>query len=235
MIQFIYPSICAKCSNKVFNNNDFCPSCWKGILFISDPYCAKCGSPLISQFYNDDHLCKAQNHCYDMVKSAIVYNDFAKEMIAKFKYEDQIYLSMPLSSLLIKCIASLIDSVHLIATVPMHSIHLRERKYNPSAILASDVAKHYDKLFIADLLIKKTKTKRQNLLTLKERQVNLKNAFIVNGKYQDMIKNKVILLIDDIITTGNTVNECSKALLKCGAKKVYIGTVAKTMLYREKV
>lgn len=119
--------------------------------------------------------------------------------------------------------------IDYIVSVPMHLSKLRKRGYNQSFLLANDLAKITGIDFIKDLLIKVKNTKRQVGLNISKRKTNLKDSFSVKDKYKDIIRGKNILIIDDVFTTGSTINECARILKIYGkVDKVMSLTVAKT-------
>ncbi len=119
-----------------------------------------------------------------------------------------------------------INNCDIICAVPLHKKRLRQRKFNQAALIAKFLDR---KKFNPDLLWRLVNTVSQVKLKREERERNLKKAFLVNKKYRNSIKDKTILLIDDVATTGATINNCAKALKKAGAKKVVVLTIAKTV------
>jgi ComF family protein len=115
--------------------------------------------------------------------------------------------------------------------VPLHKKRLLQRKFNQSALLAKNLQKLAPQLiFFSDFLIRTKHTKPQTTLKKKQRENNLKNAFALNEKYSNQVRGKNFLLIDDVTTTGATLENCAKVLKKHGAKKIVTLTIAKTAL-----
>ncbi|MDX1924752.1 MAG: ComF family protein [Rickettsiaceae bacterium] len=161
---------------------------------------------------------------YDMSRSLLRYDDNAKSIIFNFKYNDKTYLSNFFVKMMIAKYSSLIEDVDIITYVPMHKFKRIFRLYNQAWVLANAVAKASNKKLRPNLIIKKRNTKSQTTLSKTLRKTNLIDNFEVRTRL-DGLK---ILLIDDVITTGSTVNYCAKALKKQGAQKVYILSIAKT-------
>jgi ComF family protein len=125
------------------------------------------------------------------------------------------------------------ESVDFIAAAPLHYKKLRSRKFNQAILLVKELLKHCkttQPIFLPDILVRKKHTIAQIGLRKQAREQNLQNAFEVKKKYQNLIKDKKILLIDDVITTGATLNNCAKAFKKYGAKEVIVLTIAKTVI-----
>ena len=158
--------------------------------------------------------------------SACIYDSSLKELVHSFKYKGKSVLAKVFSRLMIDYIKDNpeITDVDLIAVVPLHKERLREREFNQSLLVAGPIAKEYS-LLIANTLEKIRKTRYQNELSKSERLKNLRGAFGLSPKAD--IKNKNILLIDDVMTTGATLSECAKILLNYGAGGVTCFTLAR--------
>lgn len=109
--------------------------------------------------------------------------------------------------------------------VPLHPQRLREREFNQSAIIASVISSRFDIAMLTNVLLRQRYTKPQVELGFRERKENVEGAFILQNKEAVMGRN--IILVDDVFTTGSTVNECAKVLKKNGAEKVYVITIAR--------
>jgi ComF family protein len=126
----------------------------------------------------------------------------------------------------------IIEKIDILIPVPLHKKRLIERKYNQSLLLCREITKRTNKKTIANFLFKIKHTKAQVKLNEKDRVSNLKKTFFVNEKYLKEIenyKNLNFAIIDDVVTTGTTINECTKALNNAGIKNVYSMTFAKTI------
>ena len=161
-----------------------------------------------------------------MAYSACLYEGTLKELIHKFKYNGRTALLNIFSKLMIDCIKENPEIVNtdLITAVPLHNTRLKEREFNQSLLLANKVAEEFG-VPLKHALEKTVKTRYQNELTRIERQANIKNAFEI--RRHAGISEKSILLIDDVMTTGATLNECARALLAGGAKRVTCLTLAR--------
>jgi len=110
--------------------------------------------------------------------------------------------------------------------VPLHKIRLRERGYNQSELIAKGISKVTGVKVISDLLVRGRNTQTQTKLNFAERRENVKDAFYVRGKYKNFVFGKTFIIVDDVITTGSTINECGKTLIQSGASKVLAVSVA---------
>ena len=161
-----------------------------------------------------------------MAYSACLYEGTLKELIHSFKYKGKITLANIFAKLMIDYIKDnpeIID-VDIVTTVPLHKTRLREREFNQSLIIANGIAKEFN-LPVTNIMEKTRKTGYQNELPRSERLTNLKNAFTICAAAD--IKGKDILLIDDVMTTGATLNECANLLLSGGVNRVTCLTLAR--------
>jgi ComF family protein len=216
-----------------------CPICSSGFLLVESPKCSRCGMMFKSR-QGEDHIC---GECLDspkrfqMARSAGIYKDTLMAVIHCFKYKGKIQLSRPLGTLLFAAFGSFWDkmNIDLIVPVPLHSKKLRMRGFNTSFLLVKDwvgIAKFLNvRLPVipvdTNVLARRRWTEPQTGLGRKERSANIKNAF--NMSDGSKISGKRILIVDDVYTTGATVNECAKVLLKGGAGRVDVLTLARAM------
>ncbi len=166
------------------------------------------------------------NKHYDYLISSYKYRSIIRKFILDFKFEDKKYLVDFLTSKLSKLIIqySKINHIDFILYVPISLKRFYERGYNQSFLLARNISKEIGIPIIKYGLIKIKHNKRQSELNHIDRFFNTKGVYKVNKIYD--FKNKSVILIDDIYTTGNTVNECSRILKECGVKKIVVATVA---------
>jgi ComF family protein len=204
-----------------------CAECFKQIEFLDDNICVKCGL----EFDICDHFEKICAKClvhppiFDRHLSATRYTSVIADMISDYKYHDQHLYHQFLVHILIRKITKFSENYDYIASVPMHWKKLFNRAFNQSDYLARAVADVESKQY-KNLLVKIKNTKPQMSLGLSARQKNLKGAIAMRRNIN--VKGKNIVLIDDVFTTGATLNECAKVLKQNGANKVYCFTIAKT-------
>ena len=224
-IKIIYPNRCISCK-KIIEDEGFCIDCWKKLVFINSKRCKCCGKPLDTESFICG-VCLDKKYYFD--QNISVYNKTIARAIFEFKFKDKTFLSKKFADLMKNNINNFSYKIDYIVSVPMHLNRLRKRGYNQSFLLANDLANLTNIDFIKDLLIKTKNTSRQVGLNVKERKTNLKGSFSIKDKYKDIIKNKNILIIDDVFTTGSTINECAKILkLEGKVNKVMSLTIAKT-------
>ena len=231
LLNLLYPPVCIICAVDCFEANLLCQKCWSNITFITRPHCQKCGTSLTS----NNHICLCteqrcvnERHFYHSTKSLIEYNDTARDLIVQFKFHSNFELLKVFKSWLDCSLNNnYYGDVDYVVPVPLHKKKLKARGYNQTAILAKAVSRIIKKKYHAALLIKIRDTISQSDLKQKARKKNLIGAFDIYRQNLNILQGKKVLLIDDIITTGATVNECSKVLLKNGAQEVKVVSIAR--------
>jgi len=153
-------------------------------------------------------------------------DDLSKELIHQFKYYDKTILAPLLVRLAQRSAAEFADA-DIIAPVPIHRNKLRQRKYNQAALLVKELGKVMDKPCNMELLQRAKETKSQVGLSSVMRRHNVRDAFIVNPKYAGLLVGKIVVLVDDVISTGATAHECARALKDAGAMAVYVLCIAR--------
>jgi ComF family protein len=148
-----------------------------------------------------------------------------RSAIRRFKFQQYPNLDRPLAGLLVKCLPAQRD-VDLLVPVPLHPVRLRERTYNQALLLARELGRQYRLPTGHDVLIKQRSTTPQQSLSAAQRHDNLRGAFVLNRE----VSGAKILLVDDVMTTGVTVDLCSQVLLAGGAERVDVAVVARSAL-----
>lgn len=228
LFNLIYPKHikCIFCGNEITNPNkyDMCDNCLTHLPFIVKDFCSRCGSQLSQNHIGVCQNCKITNFHFDYARAVFVYDKNVKRTIKKLKFSSAKYLIEPLANCLYYKFTSLNWKVDLVTFVPIHESRLKLRGYNQSEELAKEFSK-LTNIENINCFTKIKNTPNQTSLSRKDRQNNLIDAFKL--KYKS-VKDKNILIIDDIFTTGATTNELSKLLKNNGANKVYVLTIAHT-------
>lgn len=231
ILNFILPPQCINCSTPVFQQGGLCATCWEKIAFISNPLCFVCGFPFNVQIENENICgpCARKKSLFTKARAAIYYNDASKPMILRFKHSDALHIAPLFVEWLYQAGQELFHQTDYLVPIPLHWSRLVYRGYNQAALLSQKLSKKTKIAHLPDLLERNRKTPPQGNLTAKEREKNVLNAFNLNKKYQNLIRDKHILLIDDVLTSGATVRACTKILKKSGAKQVNILTLARVI------
>lgn len=227
----LLPPRCPLSGEVVESQGMLSPASWQSLNFIGNPICDSCGVPLEITVEDANGLlcgsCVAAPKIYNQSRSAVVYDEVSRNLILAFKHGDQTHLSLTFVPWLKRAGGEFLKDCDLIVPVPLHWKRLLKRRYNQSALIAARLAKEA-KIFYEPEILKRTRhTPVQGHLSAKERYKNVSNAFSVNRKYASQVTDKKIVLIDDVYTTGATVEECADVLYAAGAARVDILTVAR--------
>lgn len=210
---------CDICGVETFGKN-LCENCLKTVTFNNAATCSVCGRKTAHEGVCLE--CKQNLPVFSKALSPIVYDGGGKHLVLKFK-SGYGYLKEYFADLIAEKLY-FFPIPQCITYVPMTKREERKRGFNQSKLLAQAVAKRTDTPLIKDGIIKIKKTAEQKELGRRERAKNLEGSFKVVKKQE--IKGRTVLLVDDILTTGATADEISKCLLKAGAEKVYLATIA---------
>lgn len=232
IVDLLFPYRCLKCGKILDSAGYLCEDCVGEINFIKPPYCQKCGSPLHIADNDSPKLCgicsQNKKSFYRLARSAMVYDNSDKNLIIAFKFFDKTENAKLLAAMLKIAGKDIFDTgVDVIIPVPLHYTRLIKRRYNQSVLLADKLGHMINVPVDRFSLIRHRKTRPQVEFSGRERITNVKDAFSV--KYPDKIRNRRIVLIDDVMTTGSTLKECAAALHKSGAKSIDVLTVARVV------
>lgn len=202
-----------------------CDSCAK-IIFAPQKYlCNICGRAVLGG--EVCNICYENKYSYDKGISLFVYNRHTAPIIYSIKYGNNIELAQRLGSLLYYDIcrkSDILFETDIILPVPLHKERLESRGYNQAEIIAAALSKESGIKTTSNVLIKIKATADQIGLKKSQREQNLKESFDITD--ESTVKNKNVILIDDVLTTGATVNACCETLKKHGANKVFFAVLA---------
>jgi ComF family protein len=231
LVHAILPADCATCGQSLDDDPVpfFCRRCWATIKPIDGPCCPRCGRPFRSTVvlqYSPQHLCGAcRSHrpAFTRAWSLYPYVFPLKEAITLFKYGRKVSLVGALGELMRTALPPFPD-VDVLMPVPLHPNKLRAREFNQSLLLADCLGRLLQRPVSCRDLVRIRQTVPQTELRRAGRLKNLRRAFLV--RVPQRVVGKRILLIDDVLTTGTTVNECAKTLRRAGSGDVYVATLA---------
>lgn len=233
MVDMILPPRCPVSGEIVAAPGAVSAEAFSALTFISDPFCETCGFPFAyDQGGHDGRLCGAclqKTPPYSSARAALIYDDVSRDLVLRFKHGDQMDLVHNFIPWLQRAGREQMEQADMIVPVPLHRGRLIRRRYNQAAVIAKVLAKSCGNSYIPDLLIRNRATPTQGHLNYNERKKNVRAAFAVNEKMHEGVTGKTILLLDDVYTTGSTVKECTKTLLRSGAAAVHILAVARVV------
>lgn len=230
-LNLILPPRCPITGEIVDTQGVMSSQAWRGLVFISDPRCDHCGIALDFETV-DNAKC---NQCIDKppvfysARAALVYNDTSRNLILGFKHGDKTHLIQSFMPWLRHAGRDLFVRADYLVPVPLHPMRMIARRYNQASLISGALSRAVNIAHLPDALYRVRSTPSQGHLTSDERINNVHNAFDVNPKSAIKIKGKNLVVVDDVYTTGATVNECAKVLYGYGAKNVSILTLARVI------
>lgn len=227
MENFLFGShSCICCKHECDQDNELrlCSKCLENIPFTKDNYCLRCGE-IINGNYDYCINCKNHEYEFDRARSVFAYTPYTSPMIMRFKYNGYKSYAPYLAKLLVNYYSTSDLIVDVVTFVPMPVKREKARGYNQAKELCREFSL-LSGLPVIDCLVRIKDNFKQSTLNAKERAENIKGSFACINK--QLVKNKDILIIDDVLTTGATANECAKVLNRAGARSVSVLSLAKT-------
>jgi ComF family protein len=234
LLAILLPTSCSYCNSSIDDSPIpfFCSSCWSDFAVLTAPLCPQCGRQFDSPealLQSPDHRCsECRRHSprFDQALSVGAFEGPLREAIHQFKYRPCRSLGKPIADWMAAHLLP-IRSIDLVIPVPLHRTRLRQRGFNQAVLLAAALAKHFILPLCYDNLIRLRATRPQVELSGNERKKNVSGAFGLVRPEE--VAGKSILLIDDVFTTGATMNECAGVLKKAGVSQVHALTAARAM------
>lgn len=216
---------CIVCGDDLPNvsNIEVCENCITKLEFITDKYCHSCGAPVLGEAkycFN----CKDNVRDFDIGRSVFVYDGVVVGLISGLKFGNKPYFARTLAQFMARLYNELGWQIDFVVPVPMTEKRIKIRGYNQAEVLAREFCEITGLPLNTEVLIKTKDTGEQKELTMLQRQQNIKDAFCVTDK--NLVKNRNVLIIDDVMTTGATASACAHVFKKSQAKQVFIITIA---------
>ncbi len=231
-VDIILPPRCPVTGELVSHQGAVAPNAWAQLQFITHPFCIKCGIPFGFGEEEDGLRCMScveTPPIYESARAALIYDETSRDLILGFKHGDKTHMAPSFIPWLTRAGAEMLEQADLLVPVPLHHSRLFIRRYNQAALIADALAKETGIKHLPMALKRTRATPSQGYLKTEERRKNVKSAFIAYAKYISSLKGKSVILIDDVYTTGATVEECTKTLLKAGVSNVHILTLARVL------
>lgn len=223
LADFALPPRCPGCGLITPAQDQFCSGCWQQLHLLSQPCCATCDLPLpyAAEEGAQCAACLALSPRHSGIKAAVAYGDISREIALKLKHGGKIGLARLVAAMLRRHIGSIQEGA-LIVPVPLHWTRLWHRRYNQSALIAAELAKLSGREHCPDLLSRTQRTRSLGGLSARERAAMVKGVFAINDRQSGRIRNRPVVLVDDVYTSGATADACVRTLLRAGAASVTI-------------
>ncbi len=231
LIDLILPPRCVLSGEIVAMQGTLSPDSWQSLRFLAAPYCAICGYPFEFETEKDGLCggCLAEKPPFTSARAALAYDEASRDLILKFKHADHLQAVPTLTPMLLRAGQEMLEQCDLLVPVPLHRWRLLGRRYNQAALLAWALSRATGKTVLPDALLRTRATVSQGHMKAHNRAANVRHAFAIHPKMADRIAGKIIVLVDDVYTTGATVRECTDMLLRGGAAQVHVLAVARVV------
>jgi ComF family protein len=230
----VLPPLCASCRAPLADAGGLCPACWARVSFIAPPYCERLGIPFVSDpgpgVLSMEAI--ADPPAYGRARAAVRYDDLARDLVHRLKYGDRLDLATAMGRWMARAGRDLLDDADVLVPVPLHWRRLWGRRFNQAAALAkaaSATALAGRIPVLTDALKRRRATTQQVGLSRSARAVNVQGAFVVTEEGKAAIHGKNVVLVDDVLTSGATVDACARALLRAGARNVDVLVFARVV------
>jgi ComF family protein len=224
------PQLCASCREPV-GSDGLCPACWSKLSFIAPPYCERLGIPFAYDpgpgVLSMEAI--ADPPAYRRARAAVRFDDVARTLVHALKYGDRLDLAPMMGRWMATAGRSLTAEADAIIPVPLHWRRYWARRFNQSALLAEAIAKASQVPLALGALKRVKATPQQVGLSQAARALNVQGAFRVSPTGKAAIAGRRLILVDDVITTGATIDACARALLRAGAAEVNVLTFARVV------
>lgn len=231
LLDSVLPPLCLGCNEIVAEPGSLCAACWPGFRFIAAPHCARCGVPFAEDIGKDAQCgaCLGRPPRYRRARAALVYDAAGRRLVLPFKHGDRTDMARACGRWMARAGDELLAEADLIAPVPLHWRRLLTRRYNQAQLLARAVARESRARSAPDLLVRGRWTGSQGKLKAEERRRNVRRAFALNPRWSNAVRGRTVVLVDDVLTTGATVDACALVLQQAGAHHVDVLTLARVI------
>jgi len=225
------PPLCPSCREPLGDGIGLCASCWSKLSFIEPPYCARLGIPFLYDpgpgLLSMEAI--ANPPAYDRARAAVRYDDVARALVHRFKYGDRLDLAPLMGRWMARAGGELLAGADALIPVPLHWRRLWARRFNQSAALAGAIAQASGLPVLHSALKRVRATAQQVGLSKPQRAENVQGAFSVPAGEKGLVAGRRLVLIDDVLTSGATVDTCARALLRAGAAHVDVLAFARVV------
>ncbi len=235
-LDLLYPPVCLACRRAIGVHGGLCPNCWSAMRFIERPYCERLGTPFETDLAANESgrivsaAALADPPVFARARAVARFEDGpARTLVHRLKYGDRGELAGPMGRWMARAGAELLGEADLLVPVPLHRLRLAHRRFNQSAALARAVSALSGVPLKNDLLTRVKPTPPQVGLTRRLRAMNVQGAFQVSPERRIELTERRVVLVDDVMTSGATMNAAARILLRAGAKQVDALVFARTV------
>lgn len=234
LVDLAFPPSCLACRGATDASNALCSACWSAIRFIERPYCERLGTPFAVDLGADGLLSPdaiANPPVYARARAVAQFDDGpARSMVHRLKYGDRLELAGTMGAWMARAGDELLTEADLLMPVPLHRGRLTRRRFNQAALLARAISDCTGIPVDPFALTRVKATPPQVGLTRTQRAANVQGAFRVRAEARGAVEGKAVVLVDDVMTSGATINAASRAVLRGGAKRIDVLVFARVVV-----
>ncbi|WP_338694659.1 ComF family protein [Bradyrhizobium sp. 26S5] len=224
------PTLCVSCREPV-HGEGVCAACWAKLSFIAQPFCPRLGIPFVydpgPELLSMEAI--ANPPSYQRARAAVRYDDVARTLVHALKYQDRTDLAPTMGRWMARAGKELLEEADMLVPVPLHWRRGWSRRYNQSGALAKVIARQSGVKMVSEALRRIRATEQQIGLSRKDRASNVQGAFGVAAERKADIQGRRVILVDDVLTSGATVDACARALLRAKASQVDVLVFARVV------
>ena len=229
LVDVVLPPRCLACGENVDEPDALCGKCWGQMTFFAPPWCANCGLPF--PYPMDDNAvcgdCARERRAWDRARAVLRYDRHSRSLVLGLKHADHTHLTGAFGRWMYRAGGEVLDGADLTVPVPLHWTRLLKRRYNQAALLAHAIRAAGGPPTAADWLVRRRRTPSQGHLGAIARERNVRGAIALRRGRS--VARKRIVIVDDVMTTGATADECARVLKRAGAEFVGVLTLARAL------
>ena len=231
LLDAVLPPRCLGCGQVVPTEAALCAACWSGLTFLGEPCCDCCGLP----FGHDQGPrvlcpgCASRRPAYDRARAALLYDDASRRLILAFKHADRTEAARAFGRWLQVAAWRGLEEAELILPIPLHRWRLFRRRYNQAALLAQALGRESGLPVAVDLLRRARATPSQGHRSREARRRNVAGAFVLAPQAAARLAGRHLLLVDDVMTSGATIEEAAKVLRRAKPRSIEVVTLARVL------
>ncbi|MFO1128961.1 MAG: ComF family protein [Rhodospirillales bacterium] len=231
LLDLLVPPQCLACGETMMSEQALCAGCWQSLRFIGRPLCQVCGIPLDFELGGGAVCggCARRRPRYLRARAALVYDDASRPLILAFKNADRTDAAPAFAGWMVRAGDTVLDGADGLVPVPLHWSRLFARRYNQAALLAAAIGRLTGLPVCPDALIRTRRTEKMRAMGARARSRNVAGAFAARPRAGRWLVGRTIVLVDDVMTTGATIDGCVAALLAGGARQVSVLALARTV------
>lgn len=230
-LDWLLPPLCLACRNPVGDHHALCPRCWSGVAFITAPVCDRLGTPLPYDIgpgaLSPEAI--ASPPAYDRARAAFRFDDVGRALVHGLKYGDRLEVAVALARWMARAGREVLEGADVLVPVPLHWTRLFRRRFNQSA----ELARHLSVLTgipVEPMMLRRVRrTAHQVGLTRAQRADNVAGAFRIAEGRRPFVRGRNVVLVDDVLTTGATLEACARVLRRAGAARIDVLTAARVV------